>query len=45
MIESTSGGLGLGLALAGVRYGHRVVLVTDAGMEPLMRNLLTACGA
>ncbi|ROT34273.1 PLP-dependent cysteine synthase family protein [Micromonospora sp. HM5-17] len=45
IIESTSGTLGLGLALAGVVYGHPVILVTDPGMEPVMRNLLTAYGA
>jgi cysteine synthase len=45
IIESTSGTLGLGLALAGQVYGHPVTLVTDTGMEPLMRNLLAAYGA
>jgi cysteine synthase len=45
IIESTSGTLGLGLALAGQVYGHPVTLVTDTGMEPLMRNLLVAYGA
>jgi cysteine synthase len=45
IIESTSGTLGLGLALAGRVYGHPVTLVTDPGMEPLMRNLLRAYGA
>ncbi|WP_328389676.1 PLP-dependent cysteine synthase family protein [Streptomyces sp. NBC_00400] len=45
IIESTSGTLGLGLALAGVTYGHPVTVVTDPGMEPLMSGLLTAYGA
>lgn len=45
IIESTSGTLGLGLALAGIAYGHSVTLVGDPGMEPLMRRLLTAYGA
>ncbi|WP_405738864.1 PLP-dependent cysteine synthase family protein [Streptomyces sp. NBC_01525] len=45
IVESTSGTLGLGLALAGVTFGHPVVVVTDPGMEPLMRGLLTAYGA
>ncbi|MFI5489175.1 PLP-dependent cysteine synthase family protein [Micromonospora echinaurantiaca] len=45
IIESTSGTLGLGLALAGLVHGHPVTLVTDPGMEPLMRHLLTAYGA
>ena len=45
VIESTSGTLGLGLALAGRVYGHPVTLITDPGMEPLMRNLLRAYGA
>ncbi len=44
IIESTSGTLGLGLALAGTFYGHPVTLVTDPGMEPLMRNMLAAYG-
>lgn len=45
IIESTSGTLGLGLALAGIAYGHPVTLVTDTGLEPIMRRLLTAHGA
>ncbi|MFI0449670.1 PLP-dependent cysteine synthase family protein [Actinomadura sp. 6N118] len=45
IIESTSGTLGLGLALAGIAYGHPVTLVTDPGMEPMIRNLLRAHGA
>ncbi|NKY99065.1 PLP-dependent cysteine synthase family protein [Nocardiopsis alborubida] len=45
IVESTSGTLGLGLALAGITYGHPVKLVTDPGMEPLMARLLTAYGA
>ncbi|MFF2521066.1 PLP-dependent cysteine synthase family protein [Streptomyces liangshanensis] len=45
VVESTSGTLGLGLALAGVLLGHPVHLVTDPGMEPLMRRMLTAHGA
>ncbi|GAB3742277.1 S-sulfocysteine synthase CysK2 [Nocardiopsis nanhaiensis] len=45
IVESTSGTLGLGLALAGITYGHPVSLVSDPGMEPLMRRLLTAYGA
>ncbi|MFF5218393.1 PLP-dependent cysteine synthase family protein [Micromonospora sp. NPDC000442] len=45
VVESTSGTLGLGLALAGMVYGHPVTLVTDPGMEPPMRNLLSAYGA
>lgn len=45
IIESTSGTLGLGLALAGMVFGHRVVLVTDPGLEPSMQRLLTAYGA
>ncbi|HEU5159257.1 MAG TPA: PLP-dependent cysteine synthase family protein [Streptosporangiaceae bacterium] len=44
IIESTSGTLGLGLALAGIVYRHPVILVTDPGMEPLMRQLLRAYG-
>lgn len=45
IVESTSGTLGLGLALAGIAYGHPVTLVSDPGMEPLMYHLLRAYGA
>ena len=45
IIESTSGTLGLGLALAGITYAHPVTLVTDPGLEPSMRHLLSAYGA
>ncbi|MEV6171840.1 PLP-dependent cysteine synthase family protein [Streptomyces sp. NPDC051954] len=45
IVESTSGTLGLGLALAGATYGHPVTVVTDPGMEPLMTGLLMAYGA
>nr|WP_233447340.1 PLP-dependent cysteine synthase family protein [Streptomyces albireticuli] len=45
VIESTSGTLGLGLALAGMVHGHPVTLVTDPGLEPSMIRLLTAYGA
>ncbi|WP_420036166.1 PLP-dependent cysteine synthase family protein [Streptomyces sp. cg28] len=45
IVESTSGTLGLGLALAGAAYGHPVTVVTDPGIEPLMTGLLTAHGA
>ena len=44
IIESTSGTLGLGLALAGIAYGHPVHLVTDSELEPLMRQSLAAYG-
>jgi cysteine synthase len=45
VVESTSGTLGLGLALAGIVHGHPVILVTDPGMEPMMVHLLHAYGA
>ncbi|MFE4451215.1 PLP-dependent cysteine synthase family protein [Streptomyces sp. NPDC056796] len=45
VVESTSGTLGLGLALAGVLHGHPVHLVTDPGMEPIMERMLAAHGA
>lgn len=45
IVESTSGTLGLGLALAGMVHGHPVTLVTDPGLEPPMTRLLTAYGA
>ncbi|WP_329377986.1 PLP-dependent cysteine synthase family protein [Streptomyces sp. NBC_01716] len=45
IVESTSGTLGLGLALAGSTFGHPVDVVTDPGMEPMMTSLLQAYGA
>ncbi|MBL1079463.1 pyridoxal-phosphate dependent enzyme [Nocardia sp. 2] len=42
VIESTSGTLGVGLALAGRALGHSVVLVVDRELEPEMRALFTA---
>ncbi|MFG3133545.1 PLP-dependent cysteine synthase family protein [Streptomyces tendae] len=45
VIESSSGTLGLGLALAGMTYGHPVTVVTDPGMEPSVVRMLTALGA
>lgn len=45
IIESTSGSLGLGLALAGMVHGHPVTVVTDPGMEPIVQNMLRAYGA
>lgn len=45
IVESTSGTLGLGLALAGIVHGHPVTLVTDPGLEPIVRHLLAAHGA
>jgi cysteine synthase len=45
IVESTSGTLGLGLALAGISYGHPVVLVGDPGLEPQLRRLLVSHGA
>jgi cysteine synthase len=44
IVESTSGTLGLGLALAGIILDHPVALVADPGLEPLMRQLLCAYG-
>ena len=45
VVESTSGTLGLGLALAGLVHGHPVRLVTDPGLEPSMARLLAVYGA
>ncbi|BBZ16292.1 PLP-dependent cysteine synthase family protein [Mycolicibacterium gadium] len=45
IVESTSGTLGLGLALAGTVYGHPVTLITDPGLEPIISRMLTAYGA
>jgi cysteine synthase A len=45
IIESTSGTLGLGLALAGVTSHHPVTVVTDPGLEPIVARLLIAYGA
>ncbi|WP_020667308.1 PLP-dependent cysteine synthase family protein [Amycolatopsis nigrescens] len=44
IVESTSGTLGLGLALAGIVHGHPVALVGDPGMEPIVHRLLLAYG-
>ena len=44
IIESTSGTLGLGLALAGMVYRHPVTLVTDPGLEPIIARMLSAYG-
>ncbi|SDC23335.1 PLP-dependent cysteine synthase family protein [Actinokineospora iranica] len=45
VVESTSGTLGLGLALAGIVHGHPVTLVTDPGLEPILHRMLRAYGA
>ncbi|MFK4189334.1 PLP-dependent cysteine synthase family protein [Streptomyces sparsogenes] len=45
IVESTSGTLGLGLALAGITFGHPVSVVTDPGMETQVAGLLRAYGA
>ncbi|WP_043737089.1 MULTISPECIES: PLP-dependent cysteine synthase family protein [Nocardia] len=45
IIESTSGTLGLGLALAGMVYRHPVTVVTDPGLEPIVAQMLAAYGA
>lgn len=45
IVESSSGTLGLGLALAGMVYAHPVTVVTDPGMEPMVVRLLRAYGA
>ncbi len=45
IVESTSGTLGLGLTLAGIELGHPVTLVTDPGMEPIVRRMLAAHGS
>jgi len=45
IVESTSGTLGLGLALAGTVYRHPVTLVTDPGLEPIIARMLNAYGA
>ncbi|NEW38030.1 PLP-dependent cysteine synthase family protein [Nocardia cyriacigeorgica] len=45
IIESTSGTLGLGLALAGHVHNHPVTLVTDPGLEPIVARMLAAYGA
>ncbi|WP_225729299.1 MULTISPECIES: PLP-dependent cysteine synthase family protein [unclassified Nocardia] len=45
IIESSSGTLGLGLALAGISTRHPVVVVTDPGLEPMVARLLNAYGA
>ncbi|GAB0107183.1 S-sulfocysteine synthase CysK2 [Nocardia sp. JMUB6875] len=45
IVESSSGTLGLGLALAGMAFGHPVTVVTDPGLEPIVARMLTAFGA
>ncbi|MGW5063646.1 PLP-dependent cysteine synthase family protein [Streptomyces sp. NPDC004096] len=45
IVESSSGTLGLGLALAGLTFSHPVTVVTDPGMEPSVIRLLTTLGA
>ncbi|QSE95559.1 PLP-dependent cysteine synthase family protein [Rhodococcus pseudokoreensis] len=45
IIESTSGTLGLGLALAGIIHQHPVTVVTDPGLEPIVARMLAAYGA
>ncbi len=45
IVESTSGTLGLGLALAGIVHDHPVTLVTDPGLEPILTQMLAAYGA
>lgn len=45
VIESTSGTLGLGLALAGIVTGHPTTVVTDPGLEPIVSRMLAAYGA
>lgn len=45
IIESSSGTLGLGLALAGMVYHHPVTVVTDPGLEPIVAQMLAAYGA
>ncbi|MGW1157491.1 PLP-dependent cysteine synthase family protein [Streptomyces sp. NPDC002513] len=45
IVESSSGTFALGLALAGLTFGHPVAVVTDPGMEPPVLRLLTTLGA
>ncbi|WP_280503401.1 PLP-dependent cysteine synthase family protein [Nocardia farcinica] len=44
IIESTSGTLGLGLALAGAVFHHPVTVVTDPGLEPIVERMLASYG-
>ncbi|GHB51900.1 putative pyridoxal phosphate-dependent protein CysK2 [Streptomyces cirratus] len=44
VIESSSGTMALGLALAGITYRHPVTVVTDPGLEPSIRRALAAYG-
>ena len=45
IVESTSGTMGLGLALAGIEHRHPVTVVTDSGLEPIVHQMLRAYGA
>ncbi|WP_054814630.1 PLP-dependent cysteine synthase family protein [Nocardia arizonensis] len=44
IVESSSGTLGVGLALAGRALGHPVILVVDRELEPDMRRLFDIYG-
>ncbi|MBY8856809.1 PLP-dependent cysteine synthase family protein [Nocardia sp. CA2R105] len=44
IVESTSGTLGLGLALAGMISHHPVTVVTDPGLEPIVARMLAVYG-
>nr|WP_239476918.1 MULTISPECIES: PLP-dependent cysteine synthase family protein [Nocardia] len=44
IVESSSGTLGLGLALAGMVHQHPVTVVTDPGLEPIVARMLGAYG-
>ncbi|WP_051030367.1 PLP-dependent cysteine synthase family protein [Nocardia takedensis] len=45
IIESSSGTMGLGLAMAGMVCAHPVTVVTDPGLEPIVARMLGAYGA
>ena len=45
IVESSSGTLALGLALAATAYGHPLTVVADPGLEPPVRHLLASYGA
>ena len=45
IIESSSGNLGIGLAMIGAMKGYRVIIVIDAKTSTMMRNILKAFGA
>jgi cysteine synthase len=45
ILETTSGTFGLALAMEAAIHHHRLVVVSDAGLDPLIRNQIACLGA